>query len=271
MSDPGLPTLPTTPAPGLPPQSPAPAPAQGPGTVARFATTQWTVVLSASRDRSDTTHARQALEELCRTYWRPIYAFVRRLGHPPHDSQDLTQEFFARLLATDSLDRVSPAKGRFRTFLLAALKHFLANEWDKLRTQKRGGRLTFVPIDAPDTEAGTPPDPASPGPGPDQAFDRQWALALLERVLARLQEEHQAAGRRALFESLKDTLTRDRQGLPYATVASQLGMTEGAVKVAVHRLRLRYRELLRLEIAATVENPGDVETELRELFRALAG
>lgn len=233
-----------------------------------FATTRWSLVL---RSKGGSEPARIALGELCAAYWNPVNAFIRQRRANDDEARDLTQEFFARLLATDSLDRVSPAKGRFRTFLLAALKHFLANEWDKLRTQKRGGRLTFVPIDAPDTEAGTPSDPASPGPGPDQAFDRQWALALLERVLARLQEEHQAAGRRALFESLKDTLTRDRQGLPYATVASQLGMTEGAVKVAVHRLRLRYRELLRLEIAATVDNPGDVETELRELFAALAG
>lgn len=228
-------------------------------------------MLSASRDRSDTTHARQALEQLCRTYWRPINAFIRRRGHPAQDSQDLTQEFFARLLAGDSLDRVNPSKGRFRTFLLAALKHFLANEWDKAQTLKRGSAFTFVPVNTTDTEAGIGSNPASREPGPDQAFDRQWALTLLDRVLTRLQEEHQATGRGLMFEGLKDTLTRDRQGLPYATVASQLGMTEGAVKVAVHRLRLRYRELLRQEIAVTVENSAEVETELRELFAALAG
>lgn len=241
-----------------------------------FATTRWTVVLGATGP--DTTHARTALEELCRVYWRPIYAFVRRQGHAPHDAQDLTQEFFGRLLAAGSFGKVDPARGRFRSFLLASLKHFLANEWDKVRTLKRGGGFRIVPLEAEaekdETRAGAGvvmADPAAAAASPERSFDRQWALALLDRVLERLREEHVRLGKTALFEQLQSTLTADRAALPYVEIGARLGLSEGAVKVAVHRLRQRYREVLRAEIAETLADPAQVEEELRDLFAALAG
>jgi RNA polymerase sigma factor (sigma-70 family) len=242
-----------------------------------FATTRWTVVLGASG--SDTTHARAALEELCRVYWRPIYTYVRRQGHAAHDAQDLTQEFFGRLLAAGSLGKVDASRGRFRSFLLASLKHFLANEWDKLRALKRGGGVRIVPLDA-DTAVGEQACGArsegvagveASGPSPELAYDRQWALALLARVVERLREEHARAGKGAWFEQLRETLTAERGGLPYVEIGARLGLSEGAVKVAVHRLRQRYREVLRAEIAETLENPALVEEELRDLFAALSG
>lgn len=242
-------------------------------TGAAFATTRWTMVLGAASG-SDTTRAGLALEELCRTYWRPIYGFVRRQGHSAHDAQDLTQEFFRRLLAGGSLGGVDPARGRFRSFLLASLKHFLANEWDKVRTLKRGGGVSLVPLEAADLAGDTDAEggpAAGTGVTPERTFDRQWALALLDRVLARLREEHVAAGKTAFFEHLRPTLTADRTVLPYAVLGTQLGLSEGAVKVAVHRLRQRYRELLREEIADTVGSRSQVEEELRDLFAALSG
>lgn len=241
-----------------------------------FATTRWTVVVRATGP--DTTHARVALEELCRAYWRPIYAFVRRQGHATHEAQDLTQEFFARLLAGGSLVRVDAARGRFRSFLLVALKHFLANEWDKVRALKRGGGVRIVPLEtelgsdragvalADGIQAGL----ASEAANPERAYDRQWALALLDRVLERLREEHVRAGKSAWFEQLRETLTAERGALPYVALGARLGLSEGAVKVAVHRLRQRYRELLRAEIADTLEDPAQVEEELRHLFAALS-
>jgi RNA polymerase sigma-70 factor (ECF subfamily) len=230
-------------------------------------TTHWSVVLSAGR--SDTTHARDALEKLCRTYWPPIYAFVRRQGHGPHDPQDLTQEFFARLLAKNYLGDVDRTKGKFRSFLLTSLKHFLANEWDKARAQKRGGVVVFIPIDprTAETQYGIEPAEALTA---DKIFERRWALTLLEQVLRRLSEEYQEGGRAKLFAELKFTLTEASRSVPYAEVAARLKQSEGAVKVAVHRLRGRYRELLRAEIAATVASQADVEEELRNLFAALA-
>lgn len=252
----------TTPAPTCDPRPP--------DTGAAFATTRWTLVRRAAG--SDTTEVRVALEELCRAYWRPVYAFVRRLGRNPHDAQDLTQEFFARLLAGPALGGVAPEKGRFRSFLLAALKHFLANEWDKARALKRGGGIVIVPLDAADTDAGLPGlEVSAPESGAERAWDRQWALTLLERVLDRLRDEHGAAGKSEQFDCLRPTLTAERNALPYAEIGRRLGLSEGAVKVAVHRLRARYRELLRLEVAGTLEEPGQVEAELRELFRALSG
>lgn len=233
---------------------------------AAFATTRWTIVLNSGD--LDAPESRRALEELCRTYWRPIYAFVRRLGHSSHDAQDLTQEFFARLLTSGSLHRVDPAKGRFRSFLLASLKNFLANEWDKAQCLKRGRGAEIFPLDTTDAENACP-IAANPNLGPERVFDRQWALALLDQVLNRLRTEFSASGKSAIFEELKDTLTRDRASLPYSEIAKRLAMSEGAVKVAVHRLRSRYRELLRIEIAATLEDPGQVDEELKELFSAL--
>ncbi len=232
-----------------------------------FVTTHWSLVVSAGRN--DTSGARNALEKLCRTYWFPIYAFVRRQGHGPPDAQDLTQEFFARLLEKKSLAVADPAKGRIRSFLLASLKHFLANEWDKANAQKRGGGQVLIPIDVATAETACGFEPAD-NLTAEKIFERRWALTLLEHVLRRLRAEYFRDGKENLFEQLKPTLTEASRTVAYAEIASRLGTTEGAVKVAVHRLRQRYREVLRAEIADTVASPGEVEDEIRNLFAALA-
>lgn len=220
--------------------------------------------------RSDTTRARDALGKLCQTYWLPLYAYVRRVGHSPEDAQDLTQEFFARLLERNTFAQADPERGRFRSFLLASLKNFLASEWEKARAQKRGGgaQMISLQLDTAETRCARL---AAPGDTPDRAFDRQWALALLDAVLGRLRQEYTDAGREHLFVGLKDTLSGGRSEIPYRDLGAQLGMSEGAVKVAAHRLRQRYRELLREEIANTVSGPEQVEEELRQLFAALSG
>jgi RNA polymerase sigma-70 factor (ECF subfamily) len=229
----------------------------------QFVTTRWTVVLTAGR--SDTTQAQVALEKLCQTYWYPLYAYVRRQGYSPEDAQDLTQEFFARFIAKDYLGDVDRTKGKFRSFLLASLKHFLANEWDKARAQKRGGGQTIVSLDA---ETRYNLEPASEVSA-DKIYERRWALTLLDEVLKRLREEYEADGKGKLFDHLKVTLTGERSTIPYAEIGAQLGMSEGAVKVAVHRLRQRYRDVLRAEIAETVDGSEAVEEEIRALFAAL--
>jgi len=199
----------------------------------------------------------------------PIYAFVRREGHSPEDAQDLTQAFFARLLEKNDLRAVHPSKGRFRSYLLASLKHFLANEWDKARAQKRGGGETLISIDVLEVEGRHRFEPVN-NLSTEKLFDRRWALTLLEKVLARLREDHLAGGKAELFEELKSTLTGERSAISYAQIAQRLEMTEGAVKIAVHRLRQRYRELIRREIADTVATPDQVEDEMRSLFAALS-
>ena len=234
--------------------------------VRHFVTTHWTVVLSAGR--SDSVAARDSLEELCRTYWYPLYVFVRRQGYSVDDAQDLTQAFFMQLLTKDYLADVDRAKGRFRSFLLASLKHFLANEWDKVRAQKRGGGHVLVPLDARSADSRYALEPVDNSTA-DKLYERRWALTLLDAALAELREEFAADGRSKLFDELKFTLTGDRGSLHYADLAATLGTSEGAVKVAVHRLRERYREVLRKRIAATVEKASDVEDELRHLFQAL--
>jgi RNA polymerase sigma-70 factor (ECF subfamily) len=226
-------------------------------TADRFAATRWTVVLAAGQQTSQ--ESRRALEELCRIYWYPLYAYVRRSGYDALTAEDLTQEFFARLLAKKSLADVEREKGKFRSFLLASLKHFLANEWDRARAQKRGGGQTFISLDAETRYRQEPMDELSA----DKLLDRQWALALLEQVLARLEAEEFAG-----FEHLKVYLTAGKEAIPYAEAAARLGTTEGAVKVAVHRLRKRYRALLREEIAHTVASPAEVDEEIRHLFAA---
>jgi RNA polymerase sigma-70 factor (ECF subfamily) len=228
-----------------------------------FANTRWSVVLAAQ----DPVRTKTALGELYQTYWYPLYAYVRRRGYSAEDAQDLTQAFFARLLEKNWLDAVAPEKGRFRAFLLAALKHFLANEWDKAQAQKRGGGLVPVSLDAETRYQREPRDELSP----DRLFDRQWALALLETVLNQLRAEHDTNDKRRLFEALRGTLTGDQPEAGYAELGRQLGLNEGAIKVAVHRLRKRYRELLRAEIAQTVSDPGQVAEELRSLFAAFQG
>jgi RNA polymerase sigma factor (sigma-70 family) len=244
------------------------APESSPGPVSAFATTQWTLVLHAGRP--DSPDAARALAALCTSYWYPLYAFVRRQGHSAHDAQDLTQEFFARLLEKNYLAHVSREKGRFRSFLLAALKNFLANEWDKVRAQKRGGDRTFVPLDATTAETRYAIEPVD-ALSADKIFERRWALTLLDRTIELLRAEHVKAGRGPLFDELKGCLTGDGSSLPYAELATRFQTTEGAIKVAVHRLRQRYRDVLRAEVANTVAQPGDVDDELRQLFAALSG
>lgn len=218
--------------------------------------------------QTDAPQAHAALEKLCHIYWHPIYAFVRRQGHNPHDAQDLTQEFFARLLEKKSLDSVDPQRGRFRSFLLAALKHFLANEWDKARAQKRGGGQIPIPIDTRSAETSIGIEPADQFTA-EKIYERRWALTLLNLILQRLREEHLRDGKEKLFEQLKVTLTESSRSISYAEMAIRLGMSEGSIKVAVHRLRQRYRELLRSEIANTVTSSAEVDDEIRSLFAAL--
>jgi len=239
-----------------------------PNAAANFTPTHWSVVLAAA-GRADSTHARDALEKLCRNYWLPIYVFVRRQGHGPHDAQDLTQEFFARLLEKNFLAGAQREKGRFRSFLLASVKHFLANEWDKATAQKRGGGQVPISIDAVLGESSFGLEPADAVTA-EKIYERRWALALLEQVLRRLREEYTRDGKEKQFEQLKPTLTEASRSVPYAEIAVRLGTSEGAVKVAVHRLRQRYRELLRAEIADTVANTSEIDDEIRNLFAALA-
>lgn len=215
----------------------------------------------------NSTQARRALAHLCETYWYPLYAFVRREGHGADDAQDLTQEFFARLLEKNWLSDADREKGKFRSLLLAAMRHFLANEWDRARAQKRGGGETVLSLDAQSAEARYAFEPAD-GMTADRIFERRWALTLLEQVLERLREEFAAAGRGRLFEELKAALTGEK--VPYAEIAARLNLNEGAVRVAVHRLRGRYRDLIRAEIAGTVATEGEVDGELQHLFAALA-
>lgn len=228
-----------------------------------FVTTHWSVVLTARDENS--SKSGEALEALCRTYWFPLYAFVRRQGRSPHDAQDLTQEFFARLLEKEYLKSAAQEKGRFRTFLLVALKRFLANDWDRQHAQKRGGSSLIVPIDPELAESRFLAGPAHELQ-PDLLFDRQWALTLLDRTMTRLHDEYVSTGRTRLFELLRSCLVKDESALPYAEIAARLHLSEAAVKMAVQRLRARYREILRAEIAHTVETPEEIEAEVRHLF-----
>lgn len=239
--------------------TPAPPPADR-----RFATTRWSLVAAAGR--ADAPDGRAALADLCRLYWYPLYAYVRRRGHAAHDAADLTQAFFARLLEKGALGAADPARGRFRTFLLTACQHFLANEHQREAALKRGaGRVAA--LDLGDAEGRYGREPAH-GESPERLFARRWALELLGRALARLRQEHEGEGKGALFEALKGRLTGD-DAAGYADVAAALGLSEGAVKTAAHRLRRRYGELLREEIGETVATAAEIDEEVRELFRAL--
>ncbi len=244
--------------------SPSPS-SSAPGDV--FATTHWSVVVAAGQRH--TPQSDQALEELCRTYWFPLYAYVRRHGHSKEDAEDLTQTFFVRFLAKNYLEGLSAERGRFRAFLLASLKHFLANEWDKSQRQKRGGGVTLLSLDwqMADSQfqiAGTAE------PSPEQAFDREWALALLACVIERLRVECTADNNDRLFAVLNPFLTVGKSAIPYPEAAAKLGISEGAVRTAVHRLRRRYREVLRDEIAQTLSDPANVAEEMQALFRAFS-
>lgn len=235
---------------------------------ARFAPTRWTAVLTAAH--SDTTHARAALAQLCEAYWYPLYACVRRKGYSPPDAEDLTQAFFAQVLEEQFIATADKEKGRFRSFLLTRLNHFLADEWDRLKAQKRGGAQHGIPLESGTAETRYQIEPVD-GRSPDKLFEHRWAVTLLERVFERLRQEYQAEGKAAQFVELQGCLAQARAAVPYAEVAARLGSSEGALRVTVHRLRQRYRDLLRAEIADTVSSPEEVEEELRDLFRVLAG
>ena len=230
-------------------------------------TTHWSVVLSARNKNPEESAA--ALETLCRTYWYPLYAFVRRQGHSAHDAQDLTQEFFARLLQKSYLDSVAQEKGRFRSFLLIALKRFLANEWDKARAQKRGGARELLSLDtnlAEQRYAGEDREARSA----DVIYERRWALTILDRAMARLRQTYTLQGRERDFNRLKPWLTAVRGEIPYGQIADELKMNEGAARVAVHRFRKQFREVFREEISQTVAVPEEIDDEVRHLMKALA-
>ena len=231
-----------------------------------FVTTHWSVVLSAQQGSPEAIDG--ALEKLCHAYWWPLYAFIRRRGYEAHDAQDLTQEFFARLLAKDLLRAVDREKGKFRSFLLAALEHFLANEWRNAHAQKRGGKFKFISLDD-DTGERQYLTIAANELTPEQLFEQQWAMTLLGQTVSRLREEFLAAGRGALFDEIKIFLTGEKAKGRYADLAAKLQTTEAALKMAVSRMKQRYGELLRAEIVNTVSGPEEVEEELRALRAAL--
>ena len=238
-----------------------------PGAAQWFATTHWSVVRAAKEPGTPATAA--ALEKLCRTYWPPLYAYIRREGHDATEAQDLTQDFFTRLLTRDYLQRVHHGLGKFRSFLLAYLKNFLSEQRRKDGAQKRGGGCVFVSLNEPAGEHGYLLEPVD-DLTPDQVFERRWAQAVLQTALDRLRGEYAARDQAALFELLQDYQPREPGGRSYAQLGDDLGMTEAAVKSAVQRMRQRHRELLREEIAHTVTRPEEIEEELRH-FRALLG
>ena len=229
----------------------------------RFVTTHWSAVARAGC--VDSLSAREALGELCQTYWYPLYCFIRRQGRTPHEAEDLTQGFFARLLAKNFVSDARQERGKFRSFLLAALKGFLANEWDRQHAQKRGGFRTAVEIDQAMAEARLDAE-LKQELTPETLFERQWALMMLERTMAQLHEEYVATGRAKLFEHLSAGLAQEPAAVSYAEMARELRLTEAAVKQASYRLRARYREILRGEIAKTVSSPREIDGELRCLF-----
>jgi len=237
-------------------------------TLPLFTTTHWSVVLRAGETNSP--GAAQALNQLCRAYWYPLYAFVRRKGHSPHDAQDLTQAFFARLLEKNYVAQADRERGRFRTYLLAALTHFLADEWDKARRLKRGGDRKIISFDAASAEERYRSEPVDQLDAA-KLYERRWVTTLFDQVLARLEEEFCDSGKRELFDCLKSSLLAEDSVSSYAQLGARLGLTESAIKQAVHRMRLRYRELFREEIAQTVAGPGEVEDELKHVFAVLSG
>ncbi len=230
-----------------------------------FQTTHWSAVLAAGQSASP--GATESLENLCRSYWYPLYVYTRRRGYPVEDAKDLTQAFFATFLRKEYLAHADPRKGKFRCFLLTALNHFLANDWRRSQALRRGGGRPVLSLD--DTaEVRYAAEPAADLP-PDKAFERRWALDLFEQALTRLHDQYAAADKHHLFRTLKPFLSREPDQGDYARVAAELGLSSGAVAVTVHRLRYRYRELVRDEIAQTVSNPAEVEEELHALLSAL--
>jgi DNA-directed RNA polymerase specialized sigma24 family protein len=231
-----------------------------------FRTTHWSVILATQN--SQAPDSSEALEQLCRWYWQPVYAFVRRTVSHPEDARDLTQAFFADLIGNRSFARAHPDQGRFRSFLLGALKHFLADEYDRAQARKRGGGVEFVTFDTAVAEARYAPDRQAGGV-PDAYFDRGWAFALLDRGLARLRGEFNLSGRSALFDGLKEFLMGGGSAADYAKAAAALRITQGAAKMTVTRMRQRFRAIIRQEIAQTVSTPQDLEEELRSFIEAL--
>ena len=231
-----------------------------------FATTHWSVVLAAGKENAPA--AQDSLEKLCQTYWHPLYAYARRRGYSPADAEDLTQDFFAWLLQRNWLGQADQERGRFRSFLLTSFGNFATHDWHKAGAEKRGGRriVSWQRNDA-ETRCGWEPVTHLT---PEQSFEWRWALTLLDQVMTRLDAEYAQDGKAPLFEALKPCLLGERTAQPYAALSSRLGMTEGSVKVAVYRLRQRYRKLLRDEIAHTVAHPEEIEEEMRYLFAVLA-
>lgn len=235
---------------------------------AGFVSTRWSVVAAAAAAGSRIEgSSRAALETLCASYWYPLYAYVRRQGHDPDEAADLTQAYFTRLLEKGDLKAADAARGRFRAFLIASLKHFLANERERRRARKRGGDRVILSLDGGDAERRYAHEPAD-DMTPERVFDRRFATALLQGVQDRLRQEQVQAGKGALFDLLEHHLTADSGRAPLAEVARALDMQEGAVRVALHRLRRRFAELLRQEVAGTLTDPGDVDDELRVLLGA---
>jgi RNA polymerase sigma-70 factor (ECF subfamily) len=233
-----------------------------------FPTTHWSVVLSAGE--GSLPNAQAALERLCRAYWYPLYVYVRRHGRSVEEAQDLTQEFFARLLQKKYLRHADPARGRFRSFLLTALKRFLVNDWEKGRAARRGAGQPSISWDQREMETRFLVEPADQCT-PEKAFEKRWAVTVLKHVLEQLRDEFTASGKAERFERLKILLWGEKGSPPYARVAAELDLTEAALKVAVHRLRERYRELLRAEVAHTVARPEEVDDELRHLIAVISG
>jgi len=230
-----------------------------------FASTRWSLIVAANA--RDEPEARHALAELCQLYWFPLYGYVRRRGHSHEMAQDLTQEFFTRLLEKGGLGYPDRAKGRFRSYLLTACQNFLANQHERDLAQKRGGGQAILSLDFQIAEGRYGREPEDER-SPEQEFERSWALALLDRALAGLRAEYAESNKETLFDRLKETLTGESKS--YANIALELGLTEGAVKVAAHRLRQRYRERLRAVISETVESPDEIDDEIRAMFAALA-
>ena len=233
----------------------------------QFATTHWSLVGAAKPGEASQTRAREALEELCRAYWYPLYAFVRSRGYSADDAQDLTQAFFARIIETGGFSSADRERGRFRSYLLGAMKHFLANEWHRAQTQKRGGRVQFIEWDALDPEARYA-GASQQSDNPEYLFDREWALETIAAALQALRDDMVKAGKSEQFDALKGSLTGEDDP-PRGEIAARLDMSESAVKVAVHRLRQRYRRLLRVAIAETVSNEADLDDEMRYLVAVL--
>jgi DNA-directed RNA polymerase specialized sigma24 family protein len=231
-----------------------------------FPQTRWSVVVAARRETSKESAA--ALESICRAYWYPLYAYVRRSGHSAHDAQDLTQEFFSRLLEKRWLNAADREKGKLRTFLIFALKKFMAKEWRRTSAQKRGGGKSHVPMDTAFAESRYAADSSADLQAED-VFEQQWALTLLELTVNRLRDEFAAAGKPDDFEEMKSCLMAERGAIDYASVAGRLGLSEGATRVAVHRLRKRFREIFREEIVQTLSEETELNGELRHLARAL--